>query len=394
MNISHEKFLGKFLKKLNTICTVKELCAETVQAVMKYTKAQAGWVYLSNHEFNTVAVRKVYYTSDINKKPDIKKSAENIFTLGEDLFSNSYEMEDTIDYFKKLSKENTIIVPVSAHGFLIGYFALIGRRMEFNYNFEELVEVITDFLSARIEIMLLREDLDNHDREKIQFLASISHEYKTPLNSIIGFSDILKGRLNDKNDYKYIDNISKSAKFLLSLIQDILDLSRAEIDKLELNKEVFRTKEIIEDISYSFDEIVKSKNLHFSYTVMDVEIYADLRRFKQLIYNLISNAVKFNKLNGKITIVSYMNDENEFVFEIKDTGDGIRKKDYDTIFSFFSQVNRSVLKRQQGSGIGLALCKKIVEAHGGVIGFKSRLNCGSTFWFTIPQPEPLNISEE
>ena len=394
MNISHEKFLGKFLKKLNTICTVKELCAETVQAVMKYTKAQAGWVYLSNHEFNTVAVRKVYYTSDINKKPDIKKSAENIFTLGEDLFSNGYEMEDTIDYFKKLSKENTIIVPVSAHGFLIGYFALIGRRMEFNYNFEELVEVITDFLSARIEIMLLREDLDNHDREKIQFLASISHEYKTPLNSIIGFSDILKGRLNDKNDYKYIDNISKSAKFLLSLIQDILDLSRAEIDKLELNKEVFRTKEIIEDISYSFDEIVKSKNLHFSYTVMDVEIYADLRRFKQLIYNLISNAVKFNKLNGKITIVSYMNDENEFVFEIKDTGDGIRKKDYDTIFSFFSQVNRSVLKRQQGSGIGLALCKKIVEAHGGVIGFKSRLNCGSTFWFTIPQPEPLNISEE
>ena len=120
---------------------------------------------------------------------------------------------------------------------------------------------------------------------------------------------------------------------------------------------------------------------------MDVEIYADLRRFKQLIYNLISNAVKFNKLNGKITIVSYMNDANEFVFEIKDTGDGIRKKDYDTIFSFFSQVNRSVLKRQQGSGIGLALCKKIVEAHGGVIGFKSRLNCGSTFWFTIPQPE-------
>ena len=387
MNISHEKFLGKFLKKLNTICTIKELCAETVQTVMKYSKAQAGWVYLSNHEFNTVAFRKVYYTSDINKKPEIKKSAENIFTLGEDLFSNSYEMEDTIDYFKKLSKENTIIVPVLAHGFLIGYFALIGRRMEFNYNFEELVEIITDFLSARIEIMLLREDLDNHDREKIQFLASISHEYKTPLNSIIGFSDILKGRLNDKNDYKYIDNISKSAKFLLSLIQDILDLSRAEIDKLELNKEVFRTKEIIEDISYSFDEIVKSKNLHFSYTVMDVEIYADLRRFKQLIYNLISNAVKFNKLNGKITIVSYMNDANEFVFEIKDTGDGIRKKDYDTIFSFFSQVNRSVLKRQQGSGIGLALCKKIVEAHGGVIGFKSRLNCGSTFWFTIPQPE-------
>lgn len=107
--------------------------------------------------------------------------------------------------------------------------------------------------------MLLRVDLENHDKQKIQFLASISHEYKTPLNSIIGFSDILKDRLDDTDEFKYIDNISKSAKFLLSLIQDILDMSRAEISKLELHKETFRTKEIIEDISYSFDEIVKSK---------------------------------------------------------------------------------------------------------------------------------------
>lgn len=394
MNISHEKFLSKFLKKLNTIDTVKELCAETVQGVLKFTKAQAGWIYLPNQELNSVSVKKIYYTPDINKKTDVKKSVETIFTLGEDLFSNNYEMEDTLDYFKNLSKERTIIIPIIVRGFLLGYFALIGRRIEFNYNFGEMLQIITDFLSARLEIMLLRIDLENHDKQKIQFLASISHEYKTPLNSIIGFSDILKDRLDDTDEFKYIDNISKSAKFLLSLIQDILDMSRAEISKLELHKETFRTKEIIEDISYSFDEIVKSKNLHLSYTVVDVEIYADLRRFKQLIYNLISNAVKFNKLNGKITIVSYLDENNDFVFEIKDTGDGIRKKDYDTIFSFFSQVNRSVLKRQQGSGIGLALCKKIVEAHGGEIGFKSRLNSGSTFWFTIPQPEQLNISAE
>ena len=370
MNISHEKFLSKFLKKLNTIDTVKELCAETVQGVLKFTKAQAGWIYLPNQELNSVSVKKIYYTPDINKKTDVKKSVETIFTLGEDLFSNNYEMEDTLDYFKNLSKERTIIIPIIVRGFLLGYFALIGKRIEFNYNFGEMLQIITDFLSARLEIMLLRVDLENHDKQKIQFLASISHEYKTPLNSIIGFSDILKDRLDDTDEFKYIDNISKSAKFLLSLIQDILDMSRAEISKLELHKETFRTKEIIEDISYSFDEIVKSKNLHFSYTVVDVEINADLRRFKQLIYNLISNAVKFNKLNGKITIVSYLDENNDFVFEIKDTGDGIRKKDYDTIFSFFSQVNRSVLKRQQGSGIGLALCKKIVEAHGGEIGFK------------------------
>ena len=385
MNISHEKFLSKFLKKLNTIESVKELCAETAQALLKYTKGYASWIYLPNQELNSISVKKIYYSSDITKKTEIKKSIETIFTLGEDLFSNNYEVEDTLDYFKNLSKENTIILPVIVRGFLLGYFAILGRKIQFNYTFIDLVQIITDFFNARLEIILLKNDLENHDKQKIQFLASISHEYKTPLNSIIGFSDILKSKLEAGEEYKYIDNISKSAKFLLSLIQDILDMSRAEINKLELNKESFRTKEVIEDISYSFDEIVKTKNLHFSYTIMDVEITADLRRFKQLIYNLISNAVKFNKLNGKITIVSYLDENNNFVFEIKDTGDGISKKDYNTIFSFFSQVNRSILKRQQGSGIGLALCKKIVEAHGGEIGFKSRLSSGSTFWFTIPQ---------
>lgn len=386
MNILHEKFLSKFLKKLNTTETIKELCAEAAQGMLLYTKAQAAWIYMPNQELNNLSVKKIYYAPDLsNKKSEVKKSVEMVYTLGEDLFSNNYEMEDTLDYFCNLSKEKIVILPIILRGFLLGYIALIGKRTDFNSKYSDCAEIVTNFLTARLEIMLLKADLEKHDKQKIQFLASISHEYKTPLNSIIGFSDILKGRLSGTDEFKYIDNISKSATFLLSLIQDILDMSRAEINKLEMHKEKFRTKEVIEDISWSFDEIVKSKNLHFSYTLMDVEIEADLRRFKQLIYNLISNAVKFNKLNGKITIVSYINEKNEFVFEIKDTGDGIRKKDYETIFSFFSQVNRSILKRQQGSGIGLALCKKIVEAHGGMVGFKSRLNCGSTFWFTIPQ---------
>ena len=94
---------------------------------------------------------------------------------------------------------------------------------------------------------------------------------------------------------------------------------------------------------------------------------------------------KFNKIKGKITIVTYLNEKQEFVFEIKDTGDGISKKDCAKIFNFFSQVNRNQLKRQQGSGVGLALCKTIARAHGGDLNFKSRLSYGSTFWFSIPQ---------
>ena len=196
---------------------------------------------------------------------------------------------------------------------------------------------------------------------------------------------MLKAELAGSENYKYIDNISKSSKFLLSLIQDILDMARSEYKPLELKYETFRPKDVIKDIIYSFEEIVKEKNIKFSYTMMDVEIIADLKRFKQLIFNLISNALKFNKVGGKIVIVTYVDENKNYVFEIKDSGDGIRKKDYDKIFNFFSQVNRNKLKRQQGSGVGLALCKVIANAHHGDIGFKSRLNNGSTFWFSIPQ---------
>ena len=129
----------------------------------------------------------------------------------------------------------------------------------------------------------------------------------------------------------------------------------------------------------------KEKNITFNYTLSDITINADPLRFKQLIYNLISNAIKFSKENSSISIVSYIDSNKDFIFEIKDTGDGICKKDLGKIFTFFTQVNRSQLKRQQGSGVGLAVCKKIVNAHNGEINVKSRLHYGSTFWFSIPQ---------
>ena len=382
MNILHEKFLCKFLKKLNTIKTQKELAQEFVSGILTGLKAQACSIYIINTETNKVAITKTLYSPKAPEK--IKKQAAEIFDLSNDLFSNSYDTIEILDYFYKISKLNVIITPVMSRNDLIGYTAIFGKRNDFNYKNRPIVEIIMENFNTRLDVINLEGALDRNNKEKIQFLASISHEYKTPLNSIIGFSDILKLKTRGIDNYKYIDNISKSSKFLLSLIQDILDMARGEFGHLELTYTEFRPKSIIEDIILSFDELLKSKNIDLNYTLMDVVINADVLRFKQLIYNLISNAVKFNKLNGKIVIVSYVDDKNNFLFEIKDSGDGIRKKDYDKIFNFFSQVNRNQLKRQQGSGVGLALCKMIVNAHKGEIGFKSRLNSGSTFWFTLP----------
>lgn len=380
MNILYENFLSKFLKKLNTISNIHDLAKEFATEIVDNLTAEYCSVYINTQEIEQTAVFKSYHVKPL--KVAIKNKAHEIYTIGTDLFNNSYETIEIIDLLEKLANDKILIYPISTGENLIGFTTIIFKEAANDY--KNIIDVAAEYLNSRIEVLSLKIALEETNTQKIHFLASISHEYKTPLNSIIGFSDILKPKIFGTPEYKYIDNISKSSRFLLSLIQDILDVSRAEFKTLELSYSKIRPKSIIENIILSFEETIKKKNVKMLYTLMDVEITADLRRFQQLIYNLISNAIKFNKVNGTITIVTYIDEKQNFVFEIKDTGDGIRKKDYNLIFNFFSQVNRDLLKRQQGSGIGLALCKMIINAHKGSIGFKSKLKSGSTFWFKLP----------
>ena len=207
-------------------------------------------------------------------------------------------------------------------------------------------------------------------------LAKISHEFKTPLNSIIGFSDLLLTRLDNEKELEFVNNISISSRHMLDLIQDLLDLTRSQYKPLELNYEFFSAKDVILDIIRSYP------NVCFDYTLLDICIEADIKRFRQLIYNLTSNAVKFNTPNGRIKIITYI--ENGFNFEITDSGEGIDESNCSIIFVFFAQANQNIVKRQMGSGIGLALCKSIVEAHNGSISVESKLGFGSTFKFCLP----------
>lgn len=353
--------------------------------MLNLTNAAASCFCLMSVITNRIEIKQFAYSDTKRKDKRVTHLAEKIARVGVDMLTNKFENDDIIEYFNSISKDEVIIEPIYYKNTVLGFAAIISGNQAFNEKNSTLAGILMEGLNSRVEVLFLNEELDKTNREKIQFLASISHEYKTPLNSIIGFSDMLKTELVGTNNYKYVDNISKSSKFLLSLIQDILDMARSEFKPMELKYETFRPMEVIKDIIYSFDEVIKEKNINFSYTMMDVELTADLKRFKQLIYNLISNALKFNKPDGKIVVVTYVDENKNYFFEIKDSGDGIRKKDYEKIFNFFSQVNRDKLKRQQGSGVGLALCKVIANAHHGDIGFKSRLNVGSTFWFSIPK---------
>ncbi|CDE62514.1 putative uncharacterized protein [Fusobacterium sp. CAG:439] len=380
----NKKAINKFVKKINTAKTNKELADIINQGFMDITGAQACWTGLINWETNQIEVRKIKSSTDFQKNKKLSSDVKEIRQTAYDYYKN-FEIEDLNEYFELTSKKNIILLPLIYRNNSLGYIGMISEDDNFNKKNIETVNIILEYISSRLEIISLYEERKRSGRERIEFLASISHEFKTPLNSIMGFSDLLAENFQGTENEKYLNNISKSSAYLMKLIQNVLDYTKDEYGVMELKPEKFRAKEIIDDIIWSFEEIRKEKNITFNYILSDVIIKADLIRFKQLVYNLISNAVKFSKENSTISIVTFVNNKKEFTFEIKDRGDGISKKDQAKIFNFFTQVNRSQLKRQQGSGVGLALCRKIVRSHGGEIFVKSKLHYGSKFCFTIPQ---------
>lgn len=380
MNILKEKDISDFLHNLNTKSGLKDTLKYMTDFLCTAAEAYAVWVLLINPKTNKPMIKIYFYDPSFIMRERVQRFNK----LVTDYFENNFDSEDILEFITSISEDDSVVEPVIFAQSLQGILGVIGKNNRFRQEKSDFIKLVLECAAQKLEIIALKEENERTFKERMEFLASISHEFKTPLNSIIGFSDIMQARNTNPDLEKYIKNISNSSKFLLGLILDVLDLSRSQSRKMELQYETFSPKRVILEILDSLENQIKEKNIEVRYTLMELQISADLRRFRQLILNLVSNAVKFNKMNGKITIVSYRNEKGEFVFEIKDTGDGISKKDYAKIFKFFSQVNQDQLKRQQGSGVGLFLCKTIVDAHKGHIDFKSRLNYGSTFWFTLP----------
>jgi PAS domain S-box-containing protein len=226
------------------------------------------------------------------------------------------------------------------------------------------------------------------NRAKSEFLANMSHELRTPLNSIIGFSDLLYeqayGELNEKQ-LRSVENVSKSGKHLLNLINDILDISKVEAGKLELDYNDFELAAKFNIIRNLLSPIADRKNIK-----IEIEVDSKLKsiragedRFVQIMYNLVDNAIKFSYEKGLVRIEARKKGDLVEIM-VKDTGIGIKAEDQDKLFKPFSQIGPFSSKISQGTGLGLSLVKQIVHLHGGYIWFRSNLGEGSTFAFTIP----------
>jgi PAS domain S-box-containing protein len=240
-----------------------------------------------------------------------------------------------------------------------------------------------------VELESARSVAEKTNLAKSDFLANMSHELRTPLNSIIGFSEVLQdqmfGPINEKQQ-EYVNNILTSGRHLLSLINDILDLSKVESGKMELEPSAFLLRETLQASMMMLREKALKSGIELRLDLApdaDVCIAADQRKLKQILFNLLSNAVKFTHGGGKVD-VSAVRDGDFIEITVADTGMGIRGEDIPKLFQTFTQLESVYTKGFEGTGLGLALTRQLVELHGGRIWVKSEFGAGSMFSFTIP----------
>jgi len=286
----------------------------------------------------------------------------------------------------------------------------IGKNMLINANtildkagnrlgIEAVAHDITELKKIQLELIRAKELAEHSSQAKTQFLANMSHELRTPMNGIIGMIDLLYHTVNNEEQQEYVDTLRKSSDALLAILNDILDLSKIQAGKLELNEAGMDLHYTMDKIHSLFINRANQKDLRFTYNITPHTprfIISDETRLQQVLSNLTSNAIKFtNSGSVEININSIYTDGtyHTLMFRVKDSGIGITDEDKKLLFTNFTQLDNSSTKSFGGTGLGLAISKQLSELLGGEIGLYSVYGEGSTFWFTIRCKAALNEAE-
>ena len=285
-------------------------------------------------------------------------------------------------------------VPVLSEGDVLGAIVMARREIRpFSEREVHVVETFADQAAIAIRNVRLFNEIQDKSRQlevasrhKSEFLANMSHELRTPLNAIIGFSEVLvQGLFGDVNEKQreYLQDVIGSGQHLLSLINDILDLSKIEAGRMELELTTFSLRDALNSGLTIVRERASRHNIAINAVVADDlgQLEADERKVKQIFYNLLSNAVKFTPDGGRVDVIA-RRDNGDARIEVRDSGIGIAKEDQARIFEEFQQVGRE--RSREGTGLGLTLTRRFVELHGGRISLESAPGKGSTFTFTLP----------
>ncbi|HNM36263.1 MAG TPA: PAS domain S-box protein [Anaerolineales bacterium] len=287
------------------------------------------------------------------------------------------------------------VVNVLLHAVDVHELKVVQQELaDLNRSLEQRIEERT------IEVRQTNLALERALLAKDEFLANMSHELRTPLNGILGMAEILLeeeyGLLNERQ-HAYVNLIDSSGHHLLSLINDVLDLSKVEVGKLELDTEKVFIEDLCQSSMVFVRQLAKKKNVLVNYLPDPAisTLQADARRLKQILVNLLSNAVKFTPEGGKVMLEVHANrDEGIVTFSVTDTGIGISEDNQKRLFQPFTQVDSSLSRKYDGTGLGLALVKRLTELHGGTVALQSEVGRGSCFTVSLPWREAGSTSHK
>ena len=255
---------------------------------------------------------------------------------------------------------------------------------------------VTEIKASERRLIEAHSQAETANRAKGDFLANMSHELRTPLNAIIGFSEVISNELfgpivNEKY-LEYIRDIHTSSLHLLSIINDILDMSKIEAGKVELAKEIVQIQNVISEVMRMVHERARSRDIELTAELPDedVEIWADERSMKQIFLNLLSNAIKFSNEGGRIYVRIVADRSDVAVLEIEDHGIGMSAEEQERALQPFGQAKPATTRNYGGTGLGLPITKGLVEAHGGTLTIDSRAGCGTLVRIVLPR-EPAGV---
>jgi PAS domain S-box-containing protein len=257
------------------------------------------------------------------------------------------------------------------------------------YLIEGTLEDISEKKIAEKQLIASKEKAEEMNRLKGNFLASMSHELRTPLVGILGFAEIFKNELQDPEQLDMAESIYSSGRRLMETLNSILDYSRLEARKIEINKRPVNVSHLVTDAVRSFSNIAEKNNLYLKLKIVDEKTCAELDAhiFNKIIFNLLNNAIKYTKQGGVVVEVnSSTADKNRHsIIKIKDSGIGIQESTQNIIFEEFRQASEGVNRQYEGSGLGLTITKKFTELQGGQIFLESKVGKGSTFILQFPE---------